>query len=822
MLSRKVALVAFVLVCACEETEFTPPTTNTNSNTSNQNNNPVPPGKSYGDACADTSECRSGLVCADDVCGASGDVAAGMPCELTAQCAADLYCDALSASCVPAGTNVESAECGQTSECAAGLVCQPKGFSGACVATGTLDVGAPCTASTDCLAGLNCGVSPLDPMGDPMCLAGPAGLPMPWSGAECAEDEGNFRVLFEVPRTEPLADFFRHPYPSDARLSNGHPVLTGFPTPGPALLGYDVVQRYVDAIEATQDNFSPNGAIYFRFSKAANFDTLNANGMTRPVNLVDIDPQSPNYGRPQPFGWFVSSGRNRYICQNYMVVRPANGRPLAANTTYAVMITTDVKDPGGTPLQRDADFDAMLSDTAPASELQAAYQAYAPLRAYLADTTVDRPDVAKLAFATVFTTGNPISPMQALYDEARTAGATASELTVCDANTTSPCDDGLTGDEHVRGCFGESDTFSEIQGKLSLPIFQSGEAPYLDAGGAATPGVKRSEEVCMALTVPKATPPADGWPVLIVAHGTGGNYRGQVDDFGDLLTTIDIDGTPVQFVTLGWDQVQHGTRRGASTQHPNSLVYNYANPDAAQGNFLQGAAEIGAIVSWVASNPLTAEASPTGEAIALNANQIWFLGHSQGGTTGPLALPFDERVRGAVLSGAGAGLVNALVGKTSPVNSPAALQIVLQDPNVGANHPVVQLLQGYFDPVDPLNFARRMTSAPIEGVTTTKHIFQTHGVTDTYTPPASLNTLALALFATYATPLIANIEGISTAAAPIAGNVVIIQVPFTVAGKQYQPNGYDGHFVLFRDDTARQDAAIFLGTGVVTGVPELR
>jgi hypothetical protein len=214
---------------------------------------------------------------------------------------------------------------------------------------------------------------------------------------------------------------------------------------------------------------------------------------------------------------------------------------------------------------------------------------------------------------------------------------------------------------------------------------------------------------------------------------------------------------------------------------------------------------------------IDAENSPTGEAIRLDPNNIWFLGHSQGGTTGPLVLPFEDRVRGSVLSGAGAGLSLALLGKTSPVNSPAAVRLVLGESNAGDSHPAINLLQGYFDPVDPHNFARRMTNRFITDRTWRQHIFQPIGLGDTFTPPDTLRVMANSLQVTFAEPLVEEWD-VNTAPLPITAN----SSDFTVVGKQYTADGYDGHFVLFRNEAARNDLSIFLGTGALTGVPELR
>ena len=61
--------------------------------------------------------------------------------------------------------------------------------------------------------------------------------------------------------------------------------------------------------------------------------------------------------------------------------------------------------------------------------------------------------------------------------------------------------------------------------------FHSGTPPYTDGGGnlvlddAGVPQRQRSETLRVAITVPKGDPPAAGWPVVIYAHGTGGDYQ---------------------------------------------------------------------------------------------------------------------------------------------------------------------------------------------------------------------------------------------------------------------------------------------------------
>lgn len=817
-------LVVPLLLVACER-EFNPENAgNVDPNNGTTNVSNVPNLGNIGDDCAGDDECNPGLVCADDdTCQAPGDVAEGMPCFRTAECAEGLYCDNVGSVCLPAGDAELGDACGATGECQAGLVCAPAGFSGACIQPGENDLGDSCEGYFDCIAGLGCVPNPLDPEAGPSCQAGVAGLPLPWDGVDCADDEeGNFRVFFEVPDGD-VTEFYRLPYPNDIRIENGSPNLDGHPTPGDGILGYDIVQRYKDAIESQQDGFGLNAWTFLRFSERANFDTIEVGGDSPSIYTVVLTPDHPRYADRIGMRWQASSGADKYICQNWVAVRPGGGwgRPTDPNTTYAAVITTDVRSEGGVNAAQDEDFAAMLASSRPSGALGDAWDAYQPLRDWIDTEGID---ASTLAGAAVWTTGNPVAEAQALAAPARSEVPTASSLTLCEGGATSPCE---TDDADY--CSGGGSGFAEIQGLLSLPIVQEGDAPYLESGGAASPSVKRREDVCMAMTVPDAAMPAEGWPVVVYGHGTGGNARGHIGNGTlDIVNSISVDGQTVQFLTIGWDQVQHGSRRNGDETHPNELVFNYANPDAAKGNFLQGAADTHAVLEYVANLTIDAGESPTGQEIRVNPNEIYFFGHSQGGTSGPLALPWDPTAKGAVLSGAGAGLSLAILGKTTPVNSPQAVAAVLAEcglegcPELTTAHPVVNLLQSFFDPVDPVNFGHLIAAEPVDGVTFPHHVFHTNGLQDTYSPNPGLDAMARSLRATYILPFEEEIDDVPSATAPFGGNIVHDMVNYSVLGRQYVPGDYDGHFVVFRNQTAMDDVAEFLGTGVVLGVPEIR
>jgi len=813
----------------------------TNNATNNGTNNPTNNGglgtAGVGDACDDATRCRPGLECgAGMTCELAGTLAVGQPCNISGECQNGLYCAPLGV-CQPAGMGEAGTVCGATGDCLGGLVCVPEGLVGLCGEGGTGDVGDGCTSYLDCYAGLGCG----EPRGggDRQCLNGPSGgFPVPWTGVTC--DGPNldppFRMYFEANEDEPRADFYRKPFPSDLYLkADGHPDLSEHPTPGVGILGTDYVRDMLDVVQADQIRWGQNQAITMRFSGRINYDTILPNGDAPTLYMIDITPGSSEYNERQPIYWRASSGSGQYICNNWVAVRPSWGRSLNPNTTYAVVATSAImgrsnadSDPP-VAISRDTDFDLVMGGANPGGGLSKAWQAYQPLRDWVGAQSVD---AASIVGAVVFTTGDPRAMAQTLRGSVRAAAAPslASDLVRCDTNVASPCDAGQSEANQLHACGAASSLYDEIQGLVSLPVFQRGDAPYLHTGGELVingpqAAVQRADNVCFAMTVPKAAAPADGYPVILYAHGTGGTARSHITTLADQITEINVDGTMVPFVMIGWDQVQHGTRRGDSTTNPELLVYNILNPRGSRGTFLQGAADVHAMVRFVEELNIAAANSPTGQAIPLDTSRIYFIGHSQGGTTGPIALPFEPSIKGTVLSGAGAGFVHALSGKTSPVNIPAAVALVLQETpdNVSDTQPIMNILQGYYDPVDPVNFAEYIGARQLDGVTTPRHVFHTFGVGDTYTPKLSLETMATALRLTlYGGYLEEWQRGfVSTSETAVHDNVFVAGQRTTVAGRMYQPNGYDGHFVLFQNPTAQADLKQFLGTMVVNGSPTL-
>jgi hypothetical protein len=781
-----------------------------NGSSTAHDDNGVAAGAGYGAPCSPTVACRPGLSCGSaNTCDFAHSTPDGAPCTINGACLMGSVCDEATHTCAPGGTGDTGAGCKHDADCKSGLRCTLVGLAAECAPEGKGDLGTTCTSSSDCLGGLGCSGG--------KCVQGPPGVPpfglSQWAGETCTKDDDAAVSYFRVPRgTDADGDFYRLPFPSDIRRSAGHPSLTTHPKPGPELLGVDVVDRYLRALEKS-DGFGAYPTAIFRFSQSADKDSFIP-------TIVDLTPGATE--GVSGYAFVLRDGRGKYTCANMLGVRPPMGAALHPGHTYAVLLPSTVKTGTGGAFARDPDFDAMLADSAPGdAALGTAYAAYGPLRAWL---KAQSKAPSSILNAAVFTVGSVDQPAKKLAATAAAAPApTASGWVKCGSGP-SPCPD-TTGS---RACDAPDADFDEWHALVTLPIYQAGKAPYLtpdDGGGIDTSGATatkvRDEQVCMAVTVPHGTPPTKGWPSVVYAHGTGGSFRSHIGEgVAKMLATA-----PQPMVVIGIDQVQHGPRRNGSTQSPNDLFYNFVNPSAALGNPLQGAADQLALSRFAATAQI--------DGVPLDKDTILFWGHSQGATEGAIAVPYSADFKGAVLSGEGASLIDGLLNKTSPVNVAAAVPFALQDPDplaptspfAGQFHPVLSIIQQYIDPADPLNHAAAMAYAPPMG-SSGHHVFQVFGTGDTFAPPITESTYALAAGIPQCAADASAGAGDATLQSeklpsPVKSNLGTMTKPLTAAVRQYGPSGYDGHFVAFKNDAAKADVVRFLSQLAVGGVPQV-
>src|SRR6476659_5501849 len=218
---------------------------------------------------------------------------------------------------------------------------------------------------------------------------------------------------------------------------------------------------------------------------------------------------------------------------------------------------------------------------------------------------------------------------------------------------------------------------------------------------------------------------------------------------------------------FSFDAVEHGARRGESTKKPDDLVFNPLNPRAARDNFLQGAVDIVQALR-VATVSTVATSSPTGTAIVFDPTKLAFFGHSQGSTSGEIALAVSGAAPAAIFSGAGAYLTASLLDKTMPVSISSGMAFLLGEP-LTAEHPVMTLFQSFFDRSDPLNY-NPLIIRRAPATVATKHVLMSWGKGDSYTPRSTLEANARSLGLSPAGAVVDDF-GTKAIARPVAANM---------------------------------------------------
>jgi hypothetical protein len=786
---------------------------------------------------------------------------AGASCEIgpecsTGNCGPDRTCD-------PAGMNAAGVGCAGDADCAKGLRCAFDGVSifPSCVAEGAKDYGQPCKTTGDCFQGLTCNtttqkcdVPPLPPGAG---AALPHGLPpylpfpttVPWAGVLCPTPVTTSAVTarFHVPRAgDPMdGDFYKLPFPNDAaRDATGNVSYANHPHDPSPPVGFDVLKPYLDALSTNSEPFGNYPTIFFSFNGPFNFGSISAAGPDAQLRWVDLSGKDTDtgWGAPLGFQFYTTDGGNKYICPNYLAVRPPRGLPLKAGGVYAVILRAGVTTANNNmPVLQDADLAALLSSNPPTdSTLMTAYTAYAPIRDYLPKAQPTAIDPSQVVSATVFTVGNPTAAAAQMRPSVRAIAAApaVSGWTLCNTGVTSPCPQ----HDGERNCDAAAAGFDEYAALVEMPIFQQGTAPYLGAGNGGNIDLSqpivapaRTESVCMGLTVPKGPAPANGWPVVIYAPGTGGSYRSQaIDGSAAMLSNINLSGgMSAGFAVLGIDQIGHGPRRcgGAAVctpdVSPDDVVFNFGNPQAARFNYIQGAADqhtLERVVETLTIDPAVAT-SPT----TFDATKTVFWGHSQGATEGALFLASDGALNGAVLSGEAGGLIESLLTKVSPVDIKDGLWVALSEASASAvtlYHPVLSIIQNWVDPSDPIHFAALDVTPSVPTGTTPfpRNIFQPSGTSDTYTPFPVQITYAIAGGLGLIAPVVDETGAAygSNLPASQSGNIALGALMSTAALRQYTPGPtYDGHFVAYDNMTAQTDVTTFLARVALGQVPKV-
>lgn len=644
-------------------------------------------------------------------------------------------------------------------------------------------------------------------------------LPALAGGCDEVEVHRSAEALFVVPSSlDELSEetYFDHPYPSDLRIEDGYVRFAGYPNPR----GVGLLAEYIGFMDGKLTGFSPVAAGFMRFSGPIDErslpDPAEAQTKKGTVQLIDVDPSSPERGTRKPIYVTFRADEGAYWQANTLSFMPVPGFPLRFDNRYAVVVTDGVKTADGAPLAQAGVLAEVLGIAQPSTP--EARSLAADWSDAVAEVRAAGVAPEQIVHFSVFTTNDPTEE----FMTAAAALPTQIDPPTADAGAWTHLDGKSTYDEY-QGSYGPTPNYQE--GTVPYRSFGDGGDFVLDANGV--PQIQNTFDARFALTVPKAAAcpmPESGYPIVLYAHGTTGDYRSFIrDGTGEALAEQCI-------ATMGVDQIFHGTRPGApdNDAEVQILFFNFLNVAAARTNVRQsGLDEIQRTRLFTESQmTVPSSISATGSPIAFDASRLMFFGHSQGSLNGPLLLAGSDAPRGAVLSGASAVMQITLLQKTKPDPSVALLvkQLFLglfpdEYEEVSLLYPPLSLAQTIVDPVDSVSYARYAQREPVFGAP--KSLYITEGVGpdgtgDSYAPPRGCEALAMAFGVPIQTPEIhepqdaawGGLEPITIPAEGLSGNLGGGLASGVLA--QWQPQEDDGHFVVFDIAGARKQSSVFL------------
>ena len=605
------------------------------------------------------------------------------------------------------------------------------------------------------------------------------------------------QALFVLPGEDDAQGFFALPYPNDLRIDDqGFVDLDALVRPNAFLADY------FDTIDQKQTAFGLTSASYMRFDGALDPTSLPDEPIRTlipdaSVYLVNVQATSPNYGRKVPLQMAFHQVGGELIGDNWLSCLPYPGFVLEEASTYALVATDRLRAEDGSPVRSALAFDEVMAEAASAdTKVAKAQNSYEPLTTWLDESGGDeRSDVVAAA---VFTTQSPTKLMSRFRSVIR-------------ETVEAPVAREITWRTDRRG-------YAIYVGRFDSPNFQAGEFPYktLAQGGgfeldeSGDPIVQSTLDLRFSMTIPtEVSMPEDGWPVVLYAHGTGGDYL-----------SYENNGTAERLAergiaVLSIDQVMHGDRLDQGDVQ--TLFFNFQNPLSSRGNVMQAALEDYQLVR-LAEGFEHIERHVGGRTVRFDASRMYFFGHSQGSVTGVPFAAHEPAIKGAVFSGAGGLLYLTLISKTEPFDITSLLRLVIRDPEITRFHPALAFLQAFYEPADGIVYAKLLVQEPPEGLAP-KNIFQPLGFDDNYTPRPTLEALATAIGVDLVAPRLEPILGLDLLEkrvlnAPVTNNVGEV----TAIGAQYQPaQGSDGHFVSFDIAAAKLQSAEFFRSLVETG-----
>jgi hypothetical protein len=630
------------------------------------------------------------------------------------------------------------------------------------------------------------------------------------------------------------AAFYSAPFPSDdLRRADGTIDLSKFPNPN----GVDLIQQAVNLIQKDARGFATSAAIFFRLTGAIDRGKLPTLAQSQQkgasVFLVSVDASSDDLLHRYPIQVAFEEDAGPFGDLNVLSLLPLQGIPLKPATKYAAVVTTAVAP------RVSAEMAQIVGNQRPAAMPQNVFDEH---EAALDALKKDGLDASTIAGMTVFTTDAPTVQLDTVVADLKAHDAPA-----------------------IDAPFAKDETFDDYcvySTTITMPDYQAGTPPFNAAkdGGAwafdasGKPVVQRNEKANLVVTVPRATIPDSGFPLVVFVRTGGGGDRPLVDrgvqatNGGPPITPG--SGPAHDFAQVGFAGIQvdgpHGGLRNVSHQDEQFVMFNVANAAALRDNVRESAVELTLMPRIAKSLSIDVHDCPgaqtaSGKTIAtFDLDHLALMGHSMGATISPLVLAGDATFKSAILSGAGASWIENVMYKLHPVEVQGLIAGFLgygSDRTLSDHDPALTLFQWGAEPADPMVYDARVVHAPKSGESP-RNVLMLQGIVDHYIMPPIANATSLSLGLDLAGPpydataaetsVLPTIEsmlvfsGRNAITLPASGNVTAGGASFTDLVIQHPEDGIeDGHEVVFQTEPPKHQYRCFLQSWLKTGVPSV-
>ncbi len=587
--------------------------------------------------------------------------------------------------------------------------------------------------------------------------------------------------------------FFAMPYPDSARIDeSGRLDMHNFPY----LDENKLLRKYINIIEE-EASFSTYAPIYLTFTEKIDTSTLPESELISVSDissmfLLDIVDKTRI-----PIRWHYQETASTYMPEGVLAVAPARGFVLKPDRLHALILTNKIEDVYGNHLVKDDMIYELSNNMDPENLNKGALKDYQ--KAWDVVSSLFDPD--DISHIVVFRTYNVTKDAEAMF---YTADETFMPEIVSEPALST-----------------ELSNMYVLEGRFKIPIFQRGTPPYYDSGGdvqfdgEGNAIIDHDEDIRFALTIPKNIEDNQDVPLLIYAHGTGGDYMTYIR--AKVATNL----SDVGIAASGIDQPLHGERNPTGSEMTEELFFNYHNPIAAKYNVLQSAVESMILMKTLSGKKIAVK----GKEYTLSDHDLFFFGHSQGSITGSIFIAMSSRIRASLLSGCGGGLGESLIYKTKPTpikDLLKALMYIPQDEELGWYDPLLMVIQTVSDPADPINFGDLFLHKGDYDIG--NNLLMTEGLQDGYVPPFTTEALSFVAHIPFVEPVssipeTASIAGIKTVDPPVTGNVELDNGIKVTAGLLQFPDY--GHFAVFDSQRAIDAYKTFFSSAKGGNIPTI-